>query len=221
MAELPSDAVMRRWLRGAVPGCLFAPRLAKAGSDLILYRTLPGPVDDQTASFVDALMLEATQAEKAVVITFPLLRSSHDVGLLIRSLAGTDRWHAVEDLQYEGPRMGLRVAMTWRTPADLRSRVMGLAPLGTMPMMRRAPYVALCGWMAGHKNPWRQPTPEKPRKVVMFSDMPHGMEQEEHDRLYAESEQQTRDLAVQTDEPPPGYKLTFCLESSARELIFP
>jgi hypothetical protein len=216
--DAPSDAVMRSWLRAGLSGCLFVPRLSAAGCTAIRFRSLPGPTDEQTPVLVDAAMREATEDGKAIVLTFPFLKSAYDVATLLRTLASDRHWTCVERPGSDASI--LNVDATWQVNGDKFSRVMGLAPLGTMPLTRRAPYVALCAWAGGHQNPWRQPVPDKPRNAILFSDMPHGLDEATYKDLYEKSERRTQEMMAQVSERPPGYKLTFSLERAVYGVLF-
>ncbi|HEY1690589.1 MAG TPA: hypothetical protein VGG39_00420 [Polyangiaceae bacterium] len=207
---------MRRWLQGAMSGCMFAPHLAKPHSKAVRYRSLPGLPDERTPALVNAAMDDAAQEGRAIILSFPRLRTGSSVAHLLRTLCQDERWQAKE---LDGSGATLDVALTWRTPGGKLSRVMGLGALSTMPVTRCAPYVALAAWTGGHENPWRQP--KIPRNVVMFSDMPHELTEEHHDRWEHESELLTARMVAQTGDAPPTYKLTFRLEPAVREIIFP
>ena len=129
--------------------------------------------------------------------------------------AENPRWAGTE---LAPPSGGLDVALTWKAPCGKLSRVMGLAPIGTMPVTRRAPYVALAAWTGDHANPWNRP--QTPRNVVMFSDMPHGLTEEVHRHWKEESTSLTEQLVTQTGDGLPGYKLTFRLDSAVRGVAF-
>jgi hypothetical protein len=209
----------------SLSGCLFAPAIGKRGVQVIHFsniRTPPDGGDAETVTLVEGEMEVAAHAGKAVLVTFPLMRSAADVSRLVVALRQSDRWDVAEE---EGAPAdsapGLRIAMTRRTANGQQSRVMGLAPLGSMPVTRRAPYVALCAWLGAHANEHRPRQPGA-TNFVGFADMPSGVaDRTRHDALFDGSRKATEEMARQTDEGSPGHKLTFRLDDDCRAIIFP
>lgn len=101
---------------------------------------------------------------------------------------------------------------------------LGFAPLGTMPVTRRAPYVALGIWAGGYDNPFRK----RPDEFVGAGDMKHGLAEESYHRMRVDTvaNMRARREALRTTDIITG--VTFCvsnvyrerLESMAQELAF-
>jgi hypothetical protein len=215
-AETPSDALIRRWVNMQT-ACMFASGLAKKGTGAILYRTVPSRVDAQTASLLNASLDDASDVPSGVVFTFPFLRTAADVALLVRALSEDQRWRFSEASTVIASGL-TTIQVTWRTKFDQLSRVMGLAPLGSMPVTRRAPYVALFVWPGKHANPHR-PEPQ-PKPSVSVVDMPPGVQPADYHDVFKKSQDSTKALLDQTMDGPLGTKMTFRLESSVRGLLF-
>jgi hypothetical protein len=78
------------------------------------------------------------------VILFPRVRTPRGIVRLLQTLCTNDRWSAKRVLWKKHSRAGVTpVGLEYRAASGERSSVMGLAPLGCMPITRRAPYIAL------------------------------------------------------------------------------
>ena len=66
------------------------------------------------------------------------------------------------------------------------SETMGFAPFASVPVPRRAPYVAIATWPGGRSNPFRGQdlTPPSRTGQVSFLDAPHGMEAADHEQRW-------------------------------------
>ncbi|MCX4246567.1 hypothetical protein [Paraliomyxa miuraensis] len=102
------------------------------------------------------------------------------------------------------------VGLEWRTKAGLRSQVMGFAPLGSMPVSRRSPYVALSAWPGGHDNEFFD---RGHAQSVSFADAPTGLRsREQHDDLWRKSEAATCRLASDpADDVERMRRVAFCI----------
>jgi len=67
------------------------------------------------------------------------------------------------------------VDVAWKTANGKYTSVMGFAPLGCMPVTRRAPYVALALWPGDHENAWL-----KQQDELGIIGAPHGMDRNRH-----------------------------------------
>lgn len=168
---------------------------------------------------MNALLDAAASKKLAALFSFPELRSSDDVTRLIAVLQRDERWQVRDVPWKEAPRDAVIVGLNWRTPSGKLSRVMGFAPLGTMPVTRRAPFVAIAMWPGEKDNPWRPGPPNA--KYVSFADMPHDHDEGEHAALWANSQAWTADLLARPPEGAARPTASFCLEPNARVTLFP
>jgi hypothetical protein len=93
--------------------------------------------------------------------------------------------------------------MDWTTKNGDTSEAMGFAPFLSMPVPRRAPYVAIATWPGGRANPFRGQgsTPSARPGVVSFLDARHGMDEAEYEAYWAETiDRVTTLMAVPPDD---------------------
>jgi hypothetical protein len=100
---------------------------------------------------------------------------------------------------------------------------MGFAPLGCMPVTRRAPYVALAVWAGAKLNPHKR----SPEGVIGFIDVPVSgaddipLDEEAHQRMWDSTMDRVKELLG--DPPEDDFKLkdvAFCLpEVNVAELF--
>src|SRR5260370_1621071 len=172
---------------------------------------------------------EAGQQSKVGVVVFPSLRSASDICELLRLLNINERW-TVEKREWKPGdpwRPELLVSLRWRTAANQQSSVMGLAPMGSMPVHRRAPYVCLALWPGKHDNvhyarKLKAPKPE-PRPVVGFLDaklLPKLVPEDVYDLTWDST---SADVATLRTLPPEGaarVDVSFCLPLESEATIF-
>ena len=104
------------------------------------------------------------------------------------------------------------VALDWLTPSKHVSSALGLGPMGTMPVTRRSPFVALVVWPGGHENPYRNVA----YKRVGVADMKHSLPRATHDAYWDRS--QKNKLAHTSEEAVSAarHEVTFCLRAEVR-----
>lgn len=214
---------MRRFLGANTTGCGFATALAKSvdleDADpafawfVFLDSLARGDIDDLDDQF------EAAGADgKAAVAVFPTIREPREVVEVIRALVGAPRWR-IDKRQwkiYERP--DCLVWLRWRTAGEKWSSVLGFAPFGSMPVHRRAPFVALALWPGVHSNPFR---PESPARIG-FADMilPKGLtEQKGYDAQWVATQKQTDTLRVAPREGAARPDVTFCLAAEHDDAV--
>jgi hypothetical protein len=86
------------------------------------------------------------------------------------------------------------LGLEWKTKAGPICDDMGLAPFGTMPVTRRAPYVAIAVWGGPHLNEHIRKGPR-----VGVASASTGLNASEHRKLMTASDRRVRDLL---DVPP-------------------
>jgi hypothetical protein len=223
-AEDVPQRVMTAWFRANITGCRFATMFAKPlGEDEArgtirvhaIYQAAEMSAG-QICSRVDPLLTEAATHPDAVVLTFPDVRSEHQVADIINSLcAGSGLWSCREVQWRDFPRSDILLAVEWKTPRGHISTTLGLAPFGTMPLTRRAPYVCIALWPGGHENPhWPAKGPR-----VSLADMPHNLEFEAHQKMKADSEEHKRDYLDKLSEGAADHRVSFCLSPTIRDRL--
>ncbi len=216
----PAAEILHRWLNAAVSGCLFAPVLSKRGESAVDHTSFE-TLTDEVPGLLDDAMLWAGQTNVALVVSFPRLHTEDDVVRLIACLRRSNRWSVAPDLnERPGCKPGVRIEMGWLTEAGQRSRVIGLAPLSSMPVTRRAPFVALCAWTGPiDANKYFKP---RDRSIVGVANMPSLVTTKRgHTRNWKASTRSTTELLQLTGDASPGHGLTFRLDESLRTAVFP
>lgn len=220
-ASADAIATMREFLRSGPVACSFARTIARARRG-IQWGAFPGsaPAEALTRS-LDAVFDVAAEAKLASVAVFPDLRSAEDITALVESLAATSRWVVRLPTWRRHQRDDALVGLYWRTPKSRLSSVMGFAPLGSMPVFRRAPYVALGLWTGERENPKSLELMKRVKRAddeVGFVDMPvraAATQERVWDATLAEVKR-VRDLQREGAAEP---DVTFCLPQSCRERV--
>lgn len=190
------------WLNAPrLHGCSFATAIAK--SNRIRLASFFGiPTDDVVPQLSEHIQIAASAQQLAVAI-YPNIVTAQELLAFIRLLDCSSDW-TVTPLNVPGRSA---VDMRWASSDSQQSSVMGFAPFGTMPVTRRAPYVAMALWPCGYDNPRRK----KPDRFVGVGDMAHEFADERYDRM----QRATRDRVSQTRHVHRDASLftgmTFCL----------
>lgn len=210
---------MKRWLREAsFTGCSFAASFAKAGEKLFSHViTEAAAATKLLATELAPPLAHAASQHHAALFIFPDLRTDNDVASVILNLCQDAAWQWHEEPWRKHGRGDVLISLQWRTPAGNLSTALGLAPLGTMPITRRAPYVCIVVWPGGHENPY---WPTKGGNVSL-ADMPHDFNEEVHAAMRSESEAKTKDLLDSHAEGAADYRVSFCLDASVRRRLKP
>lgn len=214
--EHVAKKLMTAWLRANITGCLFATRFAKEGTGRIRPIVLTGTTQaTHLGEQIQPVLLDAAAHSEAVLAIFPDLRTPDEVAGLIESLSRHIAWSYSEIRWKEHPRPDLLVSLEWDTPSGQKSSAMGLAPFGTMPLTRRAPYVCIVLWPGGQENPYR----EQPRTRVSLADMPHSLPQQVHDDYWRQTEENKASYLEGQSEGAARPRVTFCLPEAVRPLL--
>jgi hypothetical protein len=183
----------RDWLRSGMTGCRFASTLAAKRPVLVDFYSPIGPLDHgQMAAFVDG----TADRQVTAVLLFPELRTARDIADLLVALRRRERWQVTRARWPRGYRKrdSIAFSLEWRTRANGVCDAMGLAPLGTMPITRRAPYVAIVVWGALHLNEHVRKGPH-----VGVASAATRLEKEPHEKLMKAS---IRNVRALLDVPP-------------------
>lgn len=222
-ADQPFEQViqshMRGFLRSTVTGCTFAAVHAREIGDAVLYQVFVDPLDDELPGEVESFLDAAAQERAAAIVVFPELRSAEDICALLRLLQGRERWRLESVPWKRHPRADLLLGLWWRTAAGDRTSVMGLAPLGTMPATRRAPYVALVAWTGGHENEhWTKRTPGEVGLVNMR--LPSSLAPIDKYRAAFQTTRDTvKEIKAALAEGAAEPNVAFCLPADCAEML--
>lgn len=148
-------------------GCHFAS--SATGEGRVNYAHQLADLTEADVLQLDTFVDEAAEKANFAVILFPRVRTPRGVGRLLKTFATGDRWQIERVPWRKHARDGAGlVGLYFRTKEGLRSSVMGFAPIGCMPVTRRAPYVALAVWAGGKLNEHKR----SPEGMVGFIDAP-------------------------------------------------
>jgi hypothetical protein len=157
-------------------GCHFAVNLAAAGAR-ITYWTVHDALRRVEVRALEEIIDGSAKEGRWMIVLFPHLRTAKEVAQLLEVLRRSDRWEATRVEWRKHARANTTpIGLTFRTASNWATSVMGFAPLGTMPVTRRAPYTAFALWPNGPANPFMR-TKEK-GAVIGFIDGPHDLDED-------------------------------------------
>jgi hypothetical protein len=194
-----AEGLFRDWLHRGMTGCGFAAMLAATKPVRIDFYSPLGKLDhEQIAAFVDGV----AERKMTAILLFPHLRTAKDVAGLLRELGRAPRWKLHRSRWPKGRRKPDAVALSldWTTKAGAVCDAMGLGPFGTMPVTRRAPYVAIVLWSGPHLNPHI-----REGKHVGVASAPTGLKKRAHRKLMKASDKRVGELLA----IPPGEDATW------------
>ena len=191
----------RLWLRAGMTGCEFARLLAGKSGRIAIELHVDAELPP--TRWLNNAFDEHARADRAVIAVFP--RISNEVGLIefLNALGADARWN-IRRRSKTSPGGGVLVGLEWVTGSGDITETMGFAPFATMPVPRRAPYVAIATWPGGRSNPFRGTgsTPAGKPGEVSFLDASHGYGQERYEALWAETTAGVASLmSVPPDDP--------------------
>jgi hypothetical protein len=148
-----------RWLRH-LSGCHFVAGLI---NEQRINCFIIDSNDRHALADFEKYLDDCTKAKIAAVGIFPSLKSEVELSEFIHKFTKSGRW---EIKYFDGPSNLQVVSINWKTEEGKLSSAMGFAPLMSMPVTRRAPYVGLAVW------PGPQKPNSKPTNAVGFIDIP-------------------------------------------------
>ena len=153
-----------------------------------------------TLDAIEATIDSSAAVGKVAVSIFPTLHSPDDTAKMLAMLGRRDRWTITRRAAPAGVRIrGTALGLYFKTNASAQSSVMGLAPFGTLPVMRRSPYVCLVAWGGGAGNPYRPGTPS-PESVGLI-DIPPQLNRVEHRKTMKRTNARVLELGSLPPEP--------------------
>lgn len=209
--DLPGRLVVN-WFKSLANPCLFAKNLLPK---IRPFTFLPGiPPADELVSLADQFLLRMAQDSVAALFVFPSVRTDAEIVELLSSLATGPRFTLVE-FQWPNskPRSEVLVGLEWETPRGHRSRAMGLAPSGNMPVTRRAPFVSILVWPGGHENPHRQ----EDYRTVGVADMQTSVSHEQYEQWWEQTKaEKTERCLLEPSSSAAFREVAFCLDAQVR-----
>ena len=207
---------LRDWLGHGLSGCHFASALAaRATAGRVAYWTLRGRLTVADVPALEAMSERSGRANRFFVSIFPHLREPAEIVHMLETLASCPRWSLSVVPWRNHPReKTTQFGLTWRTKRGALTSVMGFAPLGTMPVTRRAPYVAIAFWPRLHANPHRK---DHRGEVVGFVDGAHGMGLKTYGNVWRTTKEKVGALLADPAEDRVQLRqVTFCLPADAK-----
>lgn len=178
------------WLNAPrLHGCSFATTIAKDPRGRIRLASFFGTPTGEVVGQLSEHIQIAASAQQLAVAIFPSIATEQELSALIYLLERSSGW-VVVPLSIPGR---CAVDVRWTQSESCQSSVMGFAPFGTMPVTRRAPYVAIALWPCGYDNPRRK----RPHDFVGVGDMAHNFDSDRYDRMRQATSarvSQTRDV---------------------------
>lgn len=171
----------------------------------------------QDITEINASLLEAARKDTTLVVLVISLRTAEDIASMLGTLVQDERWQCRSRGRDEAG--ACAIELTWSTEHGARSRAMGFAPLASMPITRRAPFVGFALWPGSHDtNPFFTPTTQR---FVGFANMPPGVStREEHDKKWLESAREFQAMTGLAPETAGLRKVAFCLDLPPERLPF-
>jgi hypothetical protein len=174
-------------------GCSFAG-LAANREGGILMAPFPGMA---SVTKIDEVLEYAGTQRLPAIIVLPGIRTESQLVDQLLVLAAGDRWRVFRVPTPTGlDTDDVFVGLEWLTATpELWSSPMGLAPLGTMPPTRKAPYTCIAAWTGERLNRFRKGTDP----VVHFLDADltqYRLNDKKYDKHRAESVTATRAMLL-------------------------
>lgn len=214
------DEHFRSWLRAGMTGCNFAKVLASAADRVAIaahLELLP------SAEWLNNLFDANAPAERAVVAIFPMITGPVALVDFLNSLSRDPRWN-VQRRTKPSPAGDVLIGVEWSTSQGDVSHTMGFAPFGTMPVPRRAPYVAIATWPGGRLNGFRgtPPTPAGRNGEVSFLDVSHRLDEQPYQAAWAMTTAQVANLmSVPPDDASRYRRAAFALDAHSAASLAP
>jgi hypothetical protein len=211
------DYLVRQFLARNT-GCGFASALAKS-TDGIIWAVIDGAPTAAHVESTNGLFVGAAKESKVAAAVFPALRTTEDVARLIQVFSSDPSWQLKRRDWKHHRRSDLLISLRWITASKVPSSVMGLAPIGSMPVHRRAPFVALIVWPGGRDNPNNTLTPAATLGFLDIKLSESLLKQPGYENLYTTTEE---DVAQMKTLPPEGaarHDVTFCLHPEADSVL--
>jgi hypothetical protein len=191
----------RLWLRAGMTGCEFAKLLTGKRGRIAVE--VHGPTGLPFAGRLNNTFDEHAKAGRAVIAVFPTITTEIAFIDFLNELKMDPRWR-VRRRSKTSPSGAVLIGLEWITSSGDISDAMGFAPFVTMPVPRRAPYVAIATWPGVRSNPFRgkSPTPAGRPGEVSFLDASHGFDEAQYEAMWVDTTANvTRLMSTPLDDP--------------------
>jgi hypothetical protein len=210
----------RLWLRAGMTGCEFAKLLSgKVGRVAVEHHI---DADLPPTDWLNNAFDEHARFDRAVIAVFPRIATEVSFVEFLNALGTDSRWK-VRRRSKPSPTGGVLVGLEWTTGSGEISETMGFAPFASMPVPRRAPYVAIATWPGGRSNPFRGrgSTPAGRPGEVSFLDASHGFDEVQYETMWADTTARVASLmSVPPDDPKLYRRAAFVISAEhAAKLI--
>lgn len=216
--------IMSDWLRGGVTGCVFAQvfagslsrksrgKTAKRAELAVLWPYVVfRPLEQPLGELIEPVLIDCATYHRLAVVMFPDVRREDEIADIVTLLARHPSWSWKRRDWKSLPREDVLIGLEWKTPSGHYSSALGVAPLGTMPFTRRAPFAGVIVWPGSHENEQYTYWQKKPEEVGV-ADMAHRLNKATHARYWKQSVANKKRLA-QFGEGAAEHDVTFCLTS--------
>jgi hypothetical protein len=198
--------VFSAWLHAPnLHGCAFATWAAK--NDRLRYASFFDPPDEAVIRQLSLHIRVAQSQEQLALAVLPSIETEQQLRSLIELLGRDPQWNVIRLPIPDRFALDLR----WKASESLEASAIGFAPLGTMPVTRRSPYVALGVWAGGHGNPRRK----KPDTFMGVGDMSHGLQDERYDKMQRLTRERVSRARNVLKDPAVATGVTFCLSGQS------
>lgn len=203
-----------QWLLARISPCGFAKAYAAehplTKESRIACSVILDDLSSQDVVDADSLFDAVGQEKMFGALLFPRVRYAEELTEVLSVLHASPRWRCTREIwrQKLSRPEDVPIGLQWRTAAGDDSSVMGFAPLGSMPVTRRAPYFALVVWPGGHDNEYAKKTVG----VVGFIDGDPGVPSAAYETMKTKTGAHTRELLGDPpDDPILLRRVAFCL----------
>lgn len=194
---------VQRFLHADTAGCEFVGSFAKDGEGISWF-ALDGDPSPDAADALTALVESAQATNEVSGLVFPNISSEAQLRDLIGMFEQSARWTVKREPDVRAGRPIEIVRMCWLNQQGTPSSLLGMAPLLTMPVTRRAPYVSVFLWPSERANKHRkQQFPE----IGIGDSQPPPLEDDAYEQMRKSTEIRSRRL--NGGRLPPG--MTFML----------
>ncbi len=202
------------WTQAVLSGCAFAQRAATNGA---ISWWADRNIESISPALFEGVIDDAAKGNAIAGLVVRRASSAPEIASLLAQLATSERWQLKRLSTGIEPAGCTSVELNYRTTGGLKASVMGLAPLPSMPVTRRAPYTTLMVW-AGARGAGVYKRSLSAEGEVGLTDAPldretpNCLDREVRD-VHAQRSKKTRDLL---DDPADDvlrrvWRMTFCL----------
>lgn len=208
------ERFMGTWLKSTLNECRFATKAV--ATDRVLLGVRYGLPNADFALDLDTLLRSAAEKDKVGLAVYPDLRTESHLAALLLALLRSESWYYEERMDPEGAQDRVHVDLRWRKEDGKECSAIGFAPLGVMPLTRRAPLFAMAVWPVGFTNPRRR----KPDDFIGVGDMSHKFRRPTYDADLRETRERVQGIRDILGDSSIITGLTFSLSAEWRPVLF-